>query len=1077
MSRTIPLIRIFLSSPGDVQDERKLALNEIENLVNRRVFREKVAFRVVAWDKPSSGTVLRARMTPQEAINLGLPKPSECDIVIVLFWSRLGSPFTLNGIKYESGTHYELLDALNVSGPEIVIYHRSEKITFDPDSKTYDSDVEQYRRLQNFFKSDLFYNSHDGQIRRNITMYEKPDDFRRRFADDLEELVVYILEQRGHTPLSWDRISVLAEPVTEITASTWQGSPFPGLRAFTEVDSPIFFGRGREVDALIRRVEASRFVAVMGASGSGKSSLVGAGLIPRLRGNTLIGSKDWYFVQFTPGNDPFESLYQGLCNAIPSIRPNPFEAKRIKQHFSEEMQTDPNSLLTIVEAAFTDAPTWTEVVLFIDQFEELFNRSKPEICIAFINLLEVAVKSNRLRVIVTVRADFYHRCIEFPALTSLLEVGTFPLGAPARSALKDMIEHPAERAGLEFESDLAVRILDDTGNDPGALALMAYTLDELYYACKDTGKLTLAAYEELGGVQGAIGKRSETIFVQLSPEAQATLPNVFKQLVEVDERGTSTRKREIWSKVTSDESAHEFVTRFVDARLLVSNQNPSNEPYVEVAHEALLRSWERLANWIDNTQDDLRLLRQVRLAAEEWDRNNQHTAYLWPHERLQQVYHMKNRLNIEFEDEATTYKFIQPEATRLIEELEDPKTHQKRQQKIIERLIEIGESGLDLLFPDLLDAYFSEVETAFGDVENVTRKVLVKYLGDALAHSKDHVIDIIEMLNNADELTVDHILIVIRNHQDENIRVDALKGLSEIRDLSAVDMLINVLYEEANDLRCAAIEALGNIGASDAVISLLPLLKDRDTEVVLQTIHALGNIGGPEALRALIQKTKDSDFFIRHTATEVLDKIKDSIETVDLLNALRDKDQFVRYTAVTLLGQVGGAEITELLLETLSDKSKEVRHTAITILGRLGDEIAVTPLINALQVNDPETRYYAAEALGLISDLRAIPSLIQSLKDTNRDVRSKAAEALGRIRSDEAVSALLESYHDRDEYVRAAAIWALGHINDNRTIRVLIDALNDPDKFIRRIALDALYETDDEAALEAIELSRQKTDR
>ncbi|MEO1647099.1 MAG: SIR2 family protein, partial [Chloroflexota bacterium] len=125
MPDQIPYLRVFLSSPGDVNDERKLALDVIEQLPYRPTFRDKVAFRVVAWDKPGAGTPMRATLTPQEAINENLPMPSTCDIVVVLFWSRMGTPFDYEGVSYLSGTHFELMDALNSTRPDTLIYRRT----------------------------------------------------------------------------------------------------------------------------------------------------------------------------------------------------------------------------------------------------------------------------------------------------------------------------------------------------------------------------------------------------------------------------------------------------------------------------------------------------------------------------------------------------------------------------------------------------------------------------------------------------------------------------------------------------------------------------------------------------------------------------------------------------------------------------------------------------------------------------------------------------------------------------------------------------------------------------------------
>ncbi len=190
----IPQIRVFLSSPADVKEERQIALEVIEHLPNRPAFREKVAFRVIAWDKPGAGISMRATLTPQEAINQGLPKPSECDIVVVLFWSRMGTPFIhTDGKEYLSGTYWEMLDALHSKRAETIIYRRTDEKRFKSDDK---DGIEQSERVKAFFRSELFYK--DGHIVRGINNYETPDDFRQQFETHFEDLVLRLLEKQSN---------------------------------------------------------------------------------------------------------------------------------------------------------------------------------------------------------------------------------------------------------------------------------------------------------------------------------------------------------------------------------------------------------------------------------------------------------------------------------------------------------------------------------------------------------------------------------------------------------------------------------------------------------------------------------------------------------------------------------------------------------------------------------------------------------------------------------------------------------------------------------------------------------------
>jgi formylglycine-generating enzyme required for sulfatase activity len=735
MAEKIPYIRVFISSPGDVNAERKIALDAIEYFPNRPTYREKVAFRVVAWDKPGAGTAMLGTLTPQEAINRGLPKPSECDIVIVIFWSRMGTPFTdTDGKEYLSGTHWEMLDALNSKQTETVIFRRTEEKLFKSSDK---KGQEQNDRVAEFFASDLFYRE-DGSIVRGVNQYETPDDFRRDFEIFFEELVVRLLkrydegEAEPPSPLTTQSAQAQSEigNVTTITAELWEDSPFPGLRAFTEKDAPIFFGRGRETDSLIQQVIASRFVAVVGASGSGKSSLVGAGLIPRLKANGIEGSADWLYARFTPGTgkNPFEALVKALMDVVPSLQiDDPFDYDDKLEERAQRLQDKPQRLSTIIEHALKDELAHVNVFLFIDQFEELFTLANSDYAAPFAKMLAQALtpnpspsgrgEQNRLHVIVTMRHDFYHKAVEIPDLAELLRAeAVFSLAIPRRDALREMIERPAERAGLELENGLVERILNDTGDQSGNLALMAYVLDELYKLSGD-GTITDTDYEALGGVQGAIGTRAEQTYADLpgtDEEKTAWIQRVFHELVAVDERGTATRRRVPVGRIAEDD--YERISAFVDARLLTSDATDGTA-VLEVAHEALFRSWERLRDWIAEAQEDLILLRQVRTAAEDWHKRGRPDFLLWPQERLILVYAMQERLKPDLS--ATERDFIEPEQTRLLRELETlPKiadSHERRRD-IGDRLAVIGDSrpGVGLRDDGLPDMQWLAVKGSDG---------------------------------------------------------------------------------------------------------------------------------------------------------------------------------------------------------------------------------------------------------------------------------------------------------------------------------------------------------------------------
>src|SRR5262245_18375746 len=282
--RLVPSFRIFLSSPGDVADERTLALSVIDRLAYDPFLRGRVALEAVAWDQPGAGAPILATRTPQASIDAGLPRPSECDIVAVVLWSRFGTPLPhpeyakADGGPFASGTEWEFEDAVRAARehgrPAVLLYRRTATRPLDPATADAGEQLRQWNLVDEFF--GRLRDPSSGAFLGGYTAYGSPTDFRDAFEHGLKSLI----EAR----LTAASVAQRAAPVSAAAAPLWRGSPFPGLRAFTTDDAPIFFGRGRETDALVTRVSETGFVAVVGASGSGKSSLVAAGLIPRLAG-------------------------------------------------------------------------------------------------------------------------------------------------------------------------------------------------------------------------------------------------------------------------------------------------------------------------------------------------------------------------------------------------------------------------------------------------------------------------------------------------------------------------------------------------------------------------------------------------------------------------------------------------------------------------------------------------------------------------------------------------------------------------------------------------------------------------
>lgn len=677
-------IRVFLSSPGDVSDERNLAIRVIEKLPYDPLLRGKVTIEAVAWDKADAGAPMLATMSPQEAINQGLARPSDCDIVVVILWSRMGTPLPEDYIKpdayqfhtgtrwgrsrYFSGTEWEYIDAMQTAEqggkPYVLVYRRTDPPVIAMTDPDFDAKREQWTLVESFFRT---FTNPDGSIRQGYNLYESPSDFEKQFELHLRSLIARMM-----TEMDAGDVEPEAE---EEEAELWSGSPFPGLRAFGVDDAPIFFGRGLETDELVARLSSreSRFLAVVGASGSGKSSLVGAGLIPRLHDNAIEGSKDWAIIRFTPdelgAGDPFASL-------VAALRADPLSVE--EGGLAKNLAADPGALAEICRRSLPTSKPWAEILFFIDQFEELFTRVTPKDRNAFIAMLTQTAQSDRVRIVATLRADFYNRCIESPAMAELVKENTYPLAAPTRDALREMIERPAARAGLTFEPGLVKRILDDTGDAPGALALMAFALQQLYDN-RDDGKLTFAAYQSFLGVQGAIGGQAQKAYDSLDQEAQAALPTVFRKLVTVDSRGVPTRQRVDLEEVAPDDAARRLVAEFTVRRLLVQSRGEADNPVVEVAHEALFQSWPTLADWIMRTAEELRAGGDLLKKAFTWARQHEDPSYLLRGSQLDgalewlgraETLHLVDRLQREYIEASRDERQQREEAERQQQERE-----------------------------------------------------------------------------------------------------------------------------------------------------------------------------------------------------------------------------------------------------------------------------------------------------------------------------------------------------------------------------------------------------------------------
>lgn len=400
---------------------------------------------------------------------------------------------------------------------------------------------------------------------------------------------------------------------------TVRRNPYKGLEPFDEADAPDFYGRDNVVDSLLGAVASNGLVTVVGASGSGKSSVIRAGLVPALRDGAITGSEEWFIVTMVPGLDPFDEFHIGLRDAAVG--------------FTDASTREGHRELRDSFATALDSPN-SRALLIIDQFEELFSAAvSAETQERFLeNVVDLTRDpSHRIRVVATMRADFSDRPLAHPGFGELFAKSSYLLAPMRPEQVEEVIRGPAGRVGIQVEPGLISEIIRDVANAPAYLPLLQYILSELFER-RTQDRLTVQAYRSLGGVEGVLERRAETTYSTLSDGAQRACRQLFLRMVHLGEHGEQTRRRLPLTEVAGlgeRSEVDEALEAFSKARLLTYDRDPvSRTPTVEVAHETVIDRWTRYRVWIDETRSDLLAHRRLASAAETWIESGEDPSYL-----------------------------------------------------------------------------------------------------------------------------------------------------------------------------------------------------------------------------------------------------------------------------------------------------------------------------------------------------------------------------------------------------------------------------------------------------------------
>ncbi|HEX6222055.1 MAG TPA: BTAD domain-containing putative transcriptional regulator, partial [Acidimicrobiia bacterium] len=408
-------------------------------------------------------------------------------------------------------------------------------------------------------------------------------------------------------------------PTVPTSPKTVRRNPYKGLEPFDEGDQADFYGRDDVVEVLLDSVDTHRLTALIGASGSGKSSVVRAGLIPRLREGALPGSEEWSIVTMVPGIDPFEEFRIGLRDAAFG--------------YGEDSSASGLTELRDGFAAALDGPS-SRALLIVDQFEELFSSAvDEETRRRFLdNLIEIATNRRRgIGVLLTLRADFSDRPLTHPGFGELMSKSTILLAPMGLEQVEEVIRRPASRVGVQVEPGLTSEIVRDIASSSAYLPHLQYVLAELFER-RTEDRLTVHAYRSLGGVEGVLERRAEATYAALSSEAQLAARQLFLRMVHLGDHGEETRRRLPTTELDGlgrRPAVEAALESFSVARLITHDRDPvSRAPTVEVAHETVISRWTRYRIWIDEARADLLAHRRVSAAADTWSQSGEDPSYL-----------------------------------------------------------------------------------------------------------------------------------------------------------------------------------------------------------------------------------------------------------------------------------------------------------------------------------------------------------------------------------------------------------------------------------------------------------------
>lgn len=587
VDRTV--LRIFLSTGDDVADEAEVATRVMRiELASDPILAGRIDLEVWTWRQVFANAVDVSTVIAESSF-VGLPW--QCDAVVAVVWNEVPSEPDLErtfGVPSSSNALLVTEDTASQS-PTVptMLFQRVPPRLISPAEEQRAMVLERYDALREFLMRIAKRDDPTLILEQYFTTVE----FRDRLARSLRQVISKRLALDGSSRRNEHRRS-------------WSKDPYVGLRPYSESEADIYTGRQTEIDALTSRLSLDdcRFVAITGGSGTGKSSLLRAGLLPRLTKGGLAGSRGWeelYFTPTTAADDPFLPVAAYVRSQSPLLQ------ARTAAELARDLQRDVSKLGVWLRQDLLKSHSG--LIICVDQFEEMFTAIDVDRRAAFVRLLGSATALDGVKVVLAIRSDFIGECETVSDLIALLQRdrATFPLGKIGGLALAEIVGKPSGMVGVEVASDVTDAFIEDIGHDAGMLPFVSSTLRELHIGRRAGTRICLDDYVASGGLRGSIRRMTDAAMDRVRsdlPNLSAALELLFSRLVVISANGTATRARATQADITASAEVLELARRLIGERLLTADEFDGRSS-VYLAHEALIGQWVELKEWVSRNQE------------------------------------------------------------------------------------------------------------------------------------------------------------------------------------------------------------------------------------------------------------------------------------------------------------------------------------------------------------------------------------------------------------------------------------------------------------------------------------------